>query len=90
LSAEKRLPEGLRTSLSGVIPVEVEDPIEEGDVQYYSYQKLKLRPYNLDSSKFEIYLRDDEFQQIFQCNKAEFALLPGWKQRQMKVSAGLF
>lgn len=56
----------------------------------YTLAELQLKPPQLDPSKYESYLCDEEFQKLFQCSKEEFAALPSWKQKDKKKAVGLF
>lgn len=61
----------------------------------YSYQELKgictaNNTHNIDISKKEIYLSNNEFEVVFGVTKSEFAKLPQWKQIKSKKSTGLF
>lgn len=50
----------------------------------------KLLPEDVDPSKREEYLSDDEFKEHFQMDKQEFASSPQWKRRNKKKQLGLF
>ncbi len=36
------------------------------------------------------YLEDDEFEEVFEMNREQFAQLPGWKKEAMKKDKKLF
>jgi hypothetical protein len=44
----------------------------------------------IESSQKEMALSDDEFHQIMKITKQDFLILPGWKQKKLKQSVGLF
>lgn len=51
------------------------------------------RPQNARSiihSWFQLYLTHDDFVSTFSVSYNEFRALPGWKQKELKKSAGLF
>jgi advillin len=45
---------------------------------------------DIDLSKKELYLSDSDFAEVFGMDKAAFAALPGWKQKNAKKENGLF
>ena len=47
-------------------------------------------PEDVDSSRREQSLHDDEFNQLFKVDKAAFAKLPAWKQTQLRKQHDLF
>eukprot|EP00794_Sanderia_malayensis_P005528 gene5528-6213_t len=60
----------------------------------YPYSVLRSTNYKMpkevDRSRLEAYLADDEFQQIFHMDKDGFYNMPAWKQRDMKKKVSLF
>jgi hypothetical protein len=58
----------------------------------FPYDQLKARnlPEEVDRSKLEAYLADEEFQTIFKMSRAEYNALPQWKKNNAKKAAGLF
>jgi len=57
----------------------------------FSYEDLKSgKAENIDPSRKEIYLSDEEFQKLFNTTKAEFEKQPKWKRAQAKKKVGLF
>jgi villin 1/advillin len=60
--------------------------------QTYSYQDLLSENYgaSVDRTKLEIYLADDEFEQVFKMNREDFSKLPDWKQQKLKQEVYLF
>ncbi|MES1919583.1 Gelsolin y domain [Bonamia ostreae] len=72
---------------------EIEKEIEKAD-RIYSYEKLSKTadevPPFIDYSKRESYLSDEEFEQIFKMQKAEFYKLTLWKQKILKKNVRLF
>jgi len=58
-----------------------------------SYDQLKdtnSLPPGIDRDNRERYLSDDDFQKLFQMDKATFDGLPPWKKKRMKSKLGLF
>ncbi|EAR90820.1 LIM domain protein (macronuclear) [Tetrahymena thermophila SB210] len=47
-------------------------------------------PSDVDFTKKEVYLSDQEFHKIFQMNKQEFAALKAWRQKELKQKHKLF
>ena len=50
----------------------------------------KFIPSDVDHSKKEDYLSDDEFKSVFKITKDEFAKSPQWKRKNLKKDANLF
>eukprot|EP00603_Paraphysomonas_imperforata_P008300 CAMPEP_0114439102 /NCGR_PEP_ID=MMETSP0103-20121206/15011_1 /TAXON_ID=37642 ORGANISM="Paraphysomonas imperforata, Strain PA2" /NCGR_SAMPLE_ID=MMETSP0103 /ASSEMBLY_ACC=CAM_ASM_000201 /LENGTH=1253 /DNA_ID=CAMNT_0001609825 /DNA_START=129 /DNA_END=3890 /DNA_ORIENTATION=- len=58
---------------------------------YYPYEELRdSYPEQIDITKKELYLRDDEFQHHFGMSKEEYKTLPKWKADRLKRDLGLF
>ena len=58
-----------------------------------SFEKLKAKQFesaNVDRSRLEQYLSDEQFMEKFKMTKSDFAAKPGWKQKSMKKAVGLF
>jgi len=67
------------------------EPVEK--VGTFTYPALKNGvdlPKTLDPSKKEAYLSESDFQMVFNMNKTQFTKLSAWRQRQLKMNAGLF
>ncbi|KAL4459834.1 hypothetical protein ABPG74_003360 [Tetrahymena malaccensis] len=47
-------------------------------------------PSDIDFTKKEAYLSDEEFQKVFQMNKQEFGVLKAWRQKELKQKHKLF
>mmetsp|Transcript_14915 Transcript_14915/g.50596 ORF Transcript_14915/g.50596 Transcript_14915/m.50596 type:complete len:183 (-) Transcript_14915:177-725(-) len=47
-------------------------------------------PDGVDPTKREMYLSDEQFQQVFGCSKADFQGMPQWKRDLLKKKKGLF
>jgi hypothetical protein len=67
----------------------------ENPKQSYSYEQLKMSsgssfPSEIDISKREIYLSDDEFKELFNMNKLEFSKLPEWRKKRLKQDLNLW
>ncbi|KAJ3423642.1 villin [Anaeramoeba flamelloides] len=58
----------------------------------YTFQQLtgKNPPDEVDRTRLEDYLLDEEFQKILKMSKQEFERLPQWKKRQKKKQSNLF
>ncbi|KAL6058812.1 proteasome regulatory particle base subunit rpn10, variant 2 [Balamuthia mandrillaris] len=56
----------------------------------YSLEELKQKPAELDGTKLETYLSDEDFARAFGMTKTEFYAQPVWKQKDMKAKLGLF
>ena len=76
-----------------------EDYNSRGDYQnvteFYDYSLLKSvevenLPPNVDVTKKENYLSDQEFVDVFGMDKKSFSSLKEWKKKDMKVKVGLF
>ncbi|TRY61821.1 hypothetical protein TCAL_04385 [Tigriopus californicus] len=60
---------------------------------YYDYETLKNAeglPDGMDMTQKEKYLRDEDFEKVFQMSRDNFENLPGWRQISLKKSLGLF
>jgi hypothetical protein len=57
-----------------------------------AYSELTSKPYpaGVDPAKREAYLSDEEFLASLKMTKADFAKLPKWKQKNVKVAAKLW
>lgn len=60
--------------------------------QVYSYEDLLSENYgpNVDKTKLDTYLSDEEFEQVFKMPREEFLKLPEWKQGKLKHEVYLF
>ena len=70
----------------------VEHFAAEGTV-FHNYEELRgagSRPQYVDPKQKEVYLRDDEFEKVFGMSKAEFHMMPKWKQHGAKKKVDLF
>ncbi|KAM9956083.1 hypothetical protein ACTFIW_005939 [Dictyostelium discoideum] len=56
----------------------------------YTLEELKKKPANIDHSNLEIYLSDEEFKAVFNCERSELAAMPTWKRNNIKTKLGLF
>jgi len=58
----------------------------------FSYQDLieGNYPKGLDTAQLENYLSDQEFENVFETTRKEFAEMPKWKQQQIKREKGLY
>ncbi|KAJ6809051.1 villin-2 [Iris pallida] len=67
---------------------------EGGEQQTYSYERLKAKSTDpvreIDQSRREAYLSEDEFQTVFGIMKEEFYQQPKWKQDVQKRKLDLF
>lgn len=58
---------------------------------YYPYEELRSTyPEDIDITKKELYLTDEEFLQLFGMTKDEYKILPKWKAERLKRNLGLF
>lgn len=63
------------------------------DSRKFPYADLKNNanlPETVDKTRKEVYLSDEEFQQVFKVAREDFSALPKWKQSTLKKKAGLF
>lgn len=51
---------------------------------------VKKAPEDVDDTRLEAYLSDQEFQRIFRMSKTQFYKEPAWKQRQLKTKHKLW
>lgn len=56
----------------------------------YTYAQLKAGGLDIDTTRKETYLSDDEFKEVFKMTRAEFNAMPAWKQANKKKETGLF
>jgi len=58
----------------------------------FSYQDLVEGNYpkGLDTAQLENYISDQEFENVFETTRKEFAEMPKWKQQQIKREKGLY
>jgi hypothetical protein len=68
------------------------DDVTGGPKVFFSYEDLvnKHVPKDVDLSVRELYLSEAEFQEVFKVSKADFALMPKWKQQSEKKKHKLF
>ncbi|KAK8805593.1 hypothetical protein WA158_002249 [Blastocystis sp. Blastoise] len=66
--------------------------LSEDELPIYPYMQLTQSPYssNVDISRREFHLSDHEFESLFGCSKAEYKVLPLWKQKEKKRKLKLF
>lgn len=70
----------------------IEDILSKMNCSRYPANVLRQKPLpdGVDPLKLEFYLSDEEFQELLQTSKEEFANLPTWKQTNLKKKARLF
>jgi supervillin len=58
----------------------------------YSWEELQRRPLpdGVDALRLEIYLADDEFEEVVGMTREEFSGIPTWKQANIKKEVGLY
>uniref|UniRef100_A0A8C1MYR3 Supervillin n=1 Tax=Cyprinus carpio TaxID=7962 RepID=A0A8C1MYR3_CYPCA len=58
----------------------------------YPLATLQTRPlpHGVDPLRLEMYLTDEDFEQVLDMKREEFDALPGWKQVNLKKAKGLF
>ncbi|XP_076823836.1 villin-1-like [Clavelina lepadiformis] len=66
-----------------------------GPVATYSYEQLKTTPIDelpadVEPTRKEYHLSDQEFEVVFKMSKLDFASKPAWKQSSLKKQVGLF
>eukprot|EP01114_Cavostelium_apophysatum_P003554 TRINITY_DN1350_c0_g1_i4.p1 TRINITY_DN1350_c0_g1~~TRINITY_DN1350_c0_g1_i4.p1 ORF type:complete len:642 (-),score=235.71 TRINITY_DN1350_c0_g1_i4:105-2030(-) len=71
-------------------PVLVKDALTVYSKNYTLEELIKSPPKELDQTKLETYLSDEDFLKAFEVTKEEFAKMPGWKQEEKKKSVGLY
>ncbi|BHF72037.1 hypothetical protein SprV_0401510000 [Sparganum proliferum] len=66
--------------------------IEKLDNMKFSLAELRQRPRppDLDTTRLETYLSDEDFERAFRMTRAEFSKLPLWKKRNLKRTLDLF
>jgi len=83
-----------KPSMSAPAAARSEAPASSGSPgQWMSYDQLKDNnnlPPGIDRDNRERHLSDDDFQKLFQMDKATFDGLPPWKKKRMKSKLGLF
>merc|ERR1712137_319876 len=92
---EKRILEERASGLPKFVPPEVEkEPTEAPPATGGPYTpkmlRAKLLPSDVDSSRKEDYLSDDDFKDVFKTSREDFQGSPKWKQKKLKQDAGLF
>merc|ERR1712137_1080678 len=92
---EKRILEERAAGLPKFVPPEPEPELTEapeatGGPYPAKILRGKLLPSDVDATKKEEYLSDDEFKEVFKTDKGTFASSPTWKRKQMKKDAGFF
>ncbi|XP_072522857.1 supervillin [Salminus brasiliensis] len=70
----------------------VEDALSKLSKNQYSIEELTSKPLpeGVDPLHLELYLSDQDFQDVLQMTREEFSALPNWKQLNLKKSKGLF
>ncbi|XP_043116792.1 supervillin isoform X4 [Puntigrus tetrazona] len=70
----------------------VEDVLAQLCQSTYPLATLQTRPlpHGVDPLRLEMYLTDDDFEQVLDMKREEFDALPGWKQVNLKKAKGLF
>ena len=92
---EKRILEERAAGLPKFVPPPVEEepteaPPATGGPYPAKVLRSKMLPSDVDSTKKEEYLSDDEFKEVFKTSKEQFASSPTWKRKQLKKDAGFF
>lgn len=92
---EKKILEERAAGLPKFVPPPVEEepteaPPATGGPYPAKVLKAKLLPADVDATKKEDYLSDDEFKEVFKTSKQDFAASPTWKRKQLKKDAGFF
>merc|ERR1711862_205442 len=92
---EKRILEERAQGLPKFVPPPVEEepteaPAATGGPYPAKVLRAKLLPSDVDASRKEDYLSDDEFKEVMKMDKQTFSGSPQWKRRQLKKDAGLF
>lgn len=92
--------EDVRRELEGKNPILELDPrLIDGtrsfsDIQKFPLEMMKSPPDDLpeevDKTRRELHLSEEDFKAVFKMDYAEFTLLPSWKQQNLKKSAGLY
>ncbi|CAG7834921.1 unnamed protein product [Allacma fusca] len=70
-------------------------PLEEArekfvNTRLYTLEELQERPEEVDHSKLETYLSDEDFENVLKMGREEFKKLQSWKQTELKKAVGLF
>jgi supervillin len=70
-------------------------PLDEAHQKFlntrlYTLEELQARPEEVDHSRLEAYLSDEDFENILKMGKEEFKKLQSWKQNELKKAVGLF
>ncbi|RXN16185.1 supervillin-like isoform X3 [Labeo rohita] len=70
----------------------VEDVLARLCQSTYPLATLQTRPlpHGVDPLRLEMYLTDEDFEQVLDMKREEFDTLPGWKQVNLKKAKGLF
>ncbi|XP_050986418.1 supervillin isoform X10 [Labeo rohita] len=70
----------------------VEDVLARLCQSTYPLETLQTRPlpHGVDPLRLEMYLTDEDFEQVLDMKREEFDTLPGWKQVNLKKAKGLF
>lgn len=54
------------------------------------HKDVERLPEGVNPTCKELYLKDDEFEELFKMNRESFTSMPQWKQQSLKKQAGLF
>ncbi|VUZ50459.1 unnamed protein product [Hymenolepis diminuta] len=70
----------------------VEDVLNQLEKMKFSLQELQKnpKPPDLDITRLEIYLTNEEFEKVFHMSREAFAELPEWKKLNLKRNLNLF
>jgi len=68
------------------------DELKKENTNTYPYQRLLERPLpkGVDPKRLEVYLSEDDFFNVFQMKRAQFAKLPEWMQKNKKTDVNMF
>lgn len=92
--------EDIRCELEGKNPLLELDPhLIDGRKSFSDFPKFPLEmmkspaddlPEEVDKTRRELHLSEEDFKAVFKIDYAEFTLLPTWKQHNLKKTAGLY
>ncbi|XP_031384879.1 villin-1 isoform X2 [Punica granatum] len=84
----------LGTPAENINPIQIEESAAVENLLIYPYERLKVTSddpvEDIDVTRREAYLSEDEFQEKFEITRKSFYQLPKWRQNKLKMTLHLF